>query len=137
MARVVIDTNVLISSFLGGNPYQVFACWKRSELALCVSPPIVEEYAKVFDRLGLHDEAEAVEFFKLLQKGFNVIFVGKTPKLQLVKTDPSDNKFIECVVAAEAECIISGDRALLSIKNYLGIEILNPQTFLTKFRKEK
>ncbi|OQC25586.1 MAG: hypothetical protein BWX71_01658 [Deltaproteobacteria bacterium ADurb.Bin072] len=40
---------------------------------------------------------------------------------------------MECAVALKAECIISGDKALLAVKNYMGIEILNPRKFLDDY----
>ena len=41
-----------------------------------------------------------------------------------------DDKFIECAVALNARVVISGDKALLAVKNYMGISILTPKAFL-------
>jgi len=38
--------------------------------------------------------------------------------------------FIECAVALKADVIITGDRALQDIGDYMGIRILRPQEFL-------
>ena len=35
--RVVVDTNVLISSFFGGNPKKVIDLWKAGDITLCLS----------------------------------------------------------------------------------------------------
>ncbi len=70
---------------------------------------------------------------RLFAQGFHCIFAGRTPKIRAVREDPDDDKFMECAVALKAECIISGDKALLAVKNYMGIEILNPRKFLDDY----
>lgn len=44
----------------------------------------------------------------------------------------TDDKFIACAVALKADVIVTGDRALLDIGNYMGIRILSPQQLLDK-----
>jgi uncharacterized protein len=48
----------------------------------------------------------------------------------LIPTDPSDDMFLRCAVAAGAKYIISGDRHLLQLKSYKRIKILSPAEFL-------
>ena len=133
MIRVVIDTNVFISSFFGGNPRKVIDLWKRGKIILCLSSKIVDEYVEVLRRLGLAGEGELEELLSLLAEGFNNIFVASTPSLQVVRDDPDDDKFIECAVAAQARYIISGDNHLKAIGNYMGIKIYSPRDFLEEY----
>ena len=133
MTRVVLDTNVFVSSFFGGNPRTIVDLWKAGEITLCLSRAIVEEYVEVLRRLGLQNERELGELLALFARGFNVQFTAKTPQLRVVKEDPDDDKFIECAVALNAEIIISGDRALTGIQNYMGIRIVTPKEFLDTF----
>jgi putative PIN family toxin of toxin-antitoxin system len=128
--KAVIDTNVFVSSFLGGNPRKVIDLWKTGDLTLCLSGPIVDEYTAVLRRLGLEGEDELGELLGLFARGTHLLFAAKTPKLAVVAADPADDKFIECAVALKADVIITGDRALLEIGNYMGIRILTPQEFL-------
>ena len=132
MKRVVIDTNVFVSSFFGGNPLKIINLWKKGEIFLCVSNEILEEYINVLIRMGLKNEKELGELLNLFRRNHNLIFAGKTPKLKIVKDDPDDNKFIECAVELGAQCIISGDKHLLRLKKYFEIEILKPKDFLDK-----
>ncbi|RCK78438.1 MAG: hypothetical protein OZSIB_1358 [Candidatus Ozemobacter sibiricus] len=44
--------------------------------------------------------------------------------------DPDDDKFLECAIALNADFIVSGDRHLLELGDYMGIKILNPRDFL-------
>ena len=99
MIKVVVDTNVFVSSFFGGNPRKIVNLWKSGEIILCLSRAIMEEYTEVLARLGLRDEKELGELLALFARGFHVEFTAKTPELHIVKEDPDDDKFIECAVA--------------------------------------
>ena len=131
--KAVIDTNVFVSSFFGGNPRQIINLWRDGFLTLCLSSAIVDEYVEVLTRLGLKDKKELKELLTLFSTGYNILFTTKTPKLNVVQNDPDDNKFIECAVALNAEVVISGDQHLLSLNEFNGIKILNPKDFLEMY----
>lgn len=135
MIKLVLDSNVFISSFFGGNPRKVIDLWKSGEIALCLNPEIIEEYIEVLHRLGLQNERELEELTDLFAKGFHSLFTSQTPSLQIVEKDPDDDKFIECAISMKAKYIISGDKALLDIKDYIGVKIVNPKVFLEMYRK--
>ena len=97
---------------------------------LCLSRDIVDEYVDVLQRLGLGDEKELEELLNLFATRFHSVFTAKTPQLYLVEEDPDDDKFIECAVALKAKFVISGDKALVAVNNYMGIKILTPKEFL-------
>ena len=130
MRKVVLDTNIFVSSFFGGNPRKIIDLWKSGGLNLCLSRSIMEEYVEVLKRFGLEDEKELGELLNLFAHGYHILFASKTPKVSIVKDDPDDDKFIECAVAVKADTIISGDKKLLAIKNYMGISIVTPKDFL-------
>ncbi len=48
--------------------------------------------------------------------------------------DPDDNKFIECAVDSKCYYVISGDKDLLTVKEYEGIEIVTVAEFLEILR---
>lgn len=131
--RVVIDTNIFVSSFFGGNPRRIIDLWKDGRITLCLSKDILDEYVAVLQRIGLRGEGEIKELLTLFAKGFNILFTAKTPKLRAVKGDPEDDKFIACAVALRAEVIITGDKAMETMKEYMGIKILTPRQFLETY----
>ena len=49
---------------------------------------------------------------------------------KLVCSDPDDDKFLEAALAAHAGYVVSGDAALLKVKQYRGIAIIRPTQFL-------
>jgi putative PIN family toxin of toxin-antitoxin system len=134
--KVVIDTNVFVSSFFGGNPRKIIDHWKHDKITLCLSRAILDEYIDVLCRIGLTDESELEELLALFSKGFNILFVIKTPKIQIIKNDPNDDKFIECAMALKADVVITGDREVFAVKEYAGIRILTPQQFLANYKEE-
>jgi len=131
--KVVVDTNVFVSSFFGGNPRKIVDLWKSGQLTLCLSKPIIDEYVEVLQLIGLKNERELRELLHLFAHGFHIIFSAKTPELHLVEEDPDDDKFIECAVALKADFIVSGDKALIAIQDYMGIRIVTPKEFLDSF----
>ena len=130
MIKVVIDTNVFISSFFWGNPKKIIDLWKKGEIKLCLSREIVDEYVEVLKMLGLQNESELQELLNTFSEGHNIIFSATTPSLKIIEQDPDDNMFIECAVALGCSHIISGDKHLKQVKNYMGIKIVNSKEFL-------
>ena len=131
--RVVVDTNVFVSSFFGGNPRKVIDLWRSGEIVLCLSKEIVDEYVEVMERLRLPKKLTS-EVLTLFASGFNLIFAGKPRSLDIVSADPDDNKLFECAVALNARFIVSGDKAVVEVRDYMGIRVENPQQFLTRIR---
>ena len=129
MLKVVIDTNVFISSFFGGIPREIIDYWKKGEITLCLSQEIIEEYIEGLNRLGLKDKNEIQNLTKLFAEGYNSIFTAKTPDIEVIEDDPDDNKFIECAIALDSKIIISGDNHLKLLKKYVDIEIISPKKF--------
>ena len=133
MTRVVVDTNVFVCSFFGGNPRKIVDLWKSGQVTICLSKPIIDEYVEVLQRLGLQNERELGELLNLFARGLHVLFSANTPELHLVKEDPDDDKFIECAVALKADFVISGDKNLIAIQDYMSIRIVTPKEFLDTF----
>jgi putative PIN family toxin of toxin-antitoxin system len=134
--RVVVDTNVLISRYLAphGTPAAVFLRWERRAFELLVSPPILDEYDRVMrdpDVRRLHQKSDSeidVIIRRIRQAAIHVI---PTQKLALIPADPDDDKFVECAVEGKARYIVSGDKHLLGLGSYQGIQVVPPAAFVT------
>jgi putative PIN family toxin of toxin-antitoxin system len=133
--RVVIDTNVVVSSLFGGKPREVMNRWREGALLLCLTDAIVEEYLEVLARFGdVREEAE--EFFATVTTRGKVLFVDPAA-VRVVEEDPDDDMFLACALAAHAEAIISGDRHLLGLGEFQGIPILGPAAFVDQMGDER
>lgn len=134
MLKVVMDTNVFVSSFFGGIPGKIINLWKNGRVLLCLSQPIVDEYVEVLRRLGLKEPGSIEDLIRLFAEGRHCVFAGITPDIHVVRDDPDDDKFIECAVALNCRIIISGDNHLKSIRKYFDIDLLSPREFIDRLR---
>ena len=135
MIRTVIDTNVFVSSFRGGNPKGVVDLWRQGQIILCLSLKILEKYRRVLAIVELSFD-KTVELLAIFESGHSLVFTSRTPAIKAVKADPDDDKFIECAVALKADYIITGDKALNAVGDYMGISIVSPREFLDEFSKK-
>ena len=133
--KVVIDTNVFVSALFSahGTPRRIIDLWKTSEITLCITKEILEEYIDVLRRFDFIEKHELKRLLDLFKKRMNLIFIAFTSSLSVIKDDPGDNKFIECAVAAKAQYIISGDKHLKALKVYRNIKIVSPSEFLQRY----
>lgn len=51
-------------------------------------------------------------------------------RVEIVRSDPADNRIIECALEAKAQYIITGDSHLIELKEVHGISIVTPGEFL-------
>jgi len=59
-----------------------------------------------------------------------------SPKLpEPVCEDPDDDKFIACAITSKSNVIVSGDKHLLKVSGFRGINILKPREFVDIFLK--
>jgi len=71
-----------------------------------------------------------VPFARFLEILIGTALLVQAPPLpEPVCKDPDDDKFIACALAGDAKVITSGDKHLLSVSGYAGIEILRPKRF--------
>lgn len=128
--KVVIDTNVFVSSVFGGLPRKVAQLWFGGQITLCLSEPIVTEYQRVLREIGAVSEAEERALIEAFASGEGILYTGDPPPIEGVSSDPDDDKFLECALELEADVVVSGDSDLLELGSYMGIPILTPRELL-------
>lgn len=133
--RVVIDTNVFVSSFFGGKPREVIELWFRGEIKLCLSKPIIREYVDILKRFEFKDEKLLLRLLAFFEKGYHTLFISNPEEKNWVPEDPADNKFIACAISTKADFIISGDAHLLEKPSWQGIKVVTPKIFLDLWKK--
>jgi uncharacterized protein len=130
MMQIVQDTNTIISGYLfGGNEYKLLEAIHEKKVTAYTSQEILKEIERVLKYQKLKISAEDQ---KKILKDFisKTKIVGNTQKIDVVKEDPADNKFIECAIEAKANYIVSGDKHLLNIKSYNKIRIIRTKELL-------
>lgn len=132
--RVVLDTQVFISSFFGGVCKRIVDQWKSGQMVLCLSEEIVKEYLRVLSRFWV-DPVGMDRVVHLLKEGDFILRV--IPKEKVFVVPEKENKFLECALAGGARYLISGDRSLLRLKKYQEVQILSPLKALQKMEQSK
>ena len=134
--KVVLDANIYVSSMINtkGNPKQIMLAWEQGAFDVVVSRPILHEVGRVirYPRIvkrHKQDENAIKRFLKLLEDG--AMLVVPTESLNVVQEDESDNRYLECAIEGKAQYIVSGDKHLLDVGEYKGINILTPAEFVT------
>jgi len=129
--KVVFDTNIVASaSFWRGKPYDCLSAWARGEISAYVSPQLLSEFFDTIEELvARYPDKRRVEWAEALTASADLVFPsdrarGETP-------DPFDEMVLECAIAADADCIVSGDKKhLLPLREFRGVKIITADAFL-------
>jgi uncharacterized protein len=126
---VTADTNIYISALnFGGLPDKLLDLARAGEIELSISDDIMDEIAHVLgNKFGWTEEA--VELAKDRIGDFTKL-VEPAQDIGVIKTDPADNRILECAAAAKSDFIITGDNHLLSLGKYGSIRIVKVSDFL-------
>ena len=131
--RVVFDTNVLISALLSttSTPARALEAAITGEQLLATSATLRELMAKLlsakFDRYVSRELRDALLF--RLAPLVEVVEVAQEIR---VSRDPNDDKFLEAALNGRADVLVTGDRDLLDLHPFRGIEILTPADYLAR-----
>ena len=134
MRRVTADTNILVSGLVyrRGKPYDLLRMASDGIINLTVSQHILDEMADVLGRKFYATPEDIAEGTLIVRDAARVV----TPAVHLdvIKDDPTDNRILECAVAAGSDYIVTGDKDLLRLGNYDSIKILTVSDFLNMER---
>ncbi|MFP5207674.1 MAG: putative toxin-antitoxin system toxin component, PIN family [Acidobacteriota bacterium] len=128
---VVVDSGVWISAlqFGGLPPTVVERIGAEHTFAICEA--MVNEVRIALKRKSGWSEAELEEAFAFYCSPAAHVHISG--HLRGVCRAPKDDMVIECAVTAAADFVVSGDKDLLTVRNYRGIRILTPRESLGEF----
>jgi uncharacterized protein len=127
--KAVFDTNIFVSALAipGGQAERAVDLIIDGRVSLCISKEIIHEVLGVlahkFSRRPEELSRTALFLSDLAE------LVAPRRKLAVLDDEP-DNRIIECAVAADADIIVTGDRAMLNLKTYEQIRVLSLRQFL-------
>jgi len=130
--RVMLDTNVLISTLLFPSRHINYLIWKlTSEHTIVLSSYVVEELHKVVEK-KFPEKVNATD--RLLEKmSFELVYTPKKLEEGLVEIrDMNDYPVIYTAIKEEVDVLITGDKDFCD----LGLEepdIVTPTEFLAKY----
>jgi putative PIN family toxin of toxin-antitoxin system len=128
--KIVLDANIFISAFFwGGNPRTVLRRSIAGIDELFITKEILDEINDVIMRPKFYaDENEINYFLHSIEEIANKIVPKR--RINNGSRDKTDNKYIECGIAAHVDYIISGDVHLLEIEEYENIKIITAKEYL-------
>ncbi|MCI4625760.1 MAG: putative toxin-antitoxin system toxin component, PIN family [Candidatus Magnetoovum sp. WYHC-5] len=132
MFKVVIDTNVIISSLIFfGKPGQILELAQERKIQNITSRFIVNEVENVLLQKFLWDIDKIhlvlvrfLSFSKLVEPQIIINVIPYTP----------DNRILECAIEGKVDYIISGDKHLKDLIEYQKIKIITPSEFLEMYK---
>jgi len=130
--KVVFDTNVYISAFttLNSKAEDAYLLAVRGNVELYTSVSILTESAKKLREKFRWDDSEITSLLKQISRVATVM--KPSIKIKLLN-DETDNRILECAKASNANLIVTGDKHLLSLKEFDGIGITRIAGFLYIF----
>jgi len=143
MLRVVLDTNVFVSSLLVkvGVPAQMMNAWRDRRYVLVISPAIIAEmrstlnYPRIRRKYSITDED--IEGLIVLVQHDALLVPGEADVTGAIPADPTDEKILACALVGRVDLIVSGNLHLLDLVHYEGIPILNARQFLERLAAEE
>ena len=131
--RIVADTNLLVSRLLLPQSLPAQAVRKAvDEGQLLVSDATLGELADVLSRAKFDPYVcleDRQDFIRVLNRVAERIIV--TAPIKACR-DPKDDKFLEVALNGEANLILTGDRDLLTLHPFRGVDILSPREYLER-----
>jgi putative PIN family toxin of toxin-antitoxin system len=128
--RIVIDTNAFISAIVfGGKPRQVINLVADDSVTLIMAEAIITEIRRIIVSKFPNFLEDLMRVEKLLEQDAEWVKLGFNT--ERITRDPNDDKFIETALIGSCHYMISGDKDLLDLKEYMGIKILSPAGFLS------
>jgi putative PIN family toxin of toxin-antitoxin system len=129
--RVVFDSNVLLAALLfpGGRAATAVENILDGRDDLVLSPPILGEILPVLARKFSRDREELSRVAVVLGEMGEI--VDPSRRLAVFRDEP-DNRILECAVEGKADVIVTGEKAMLALREYGGIRLITLAKYLDR-----
>jgi uncharacterized protein len=129
--RVVLDSNIYVSALTlpGGSADVALSAALDSVYVALLSEPILGETLRVLGRKFSRDQEELARVAIFLSELTE--HVSPRRRVTLLDDDP-DNRILEGAIEGDADLIVTGDRAMIRLGSFEGVEIVSLRAFLTR-----
>lgn len=132
--RFVIDTNILVSAVLINSSVPDVAFKKANKLGIMLfSDATFQELQEILNRskfdkyISLNIRTQFLAKLKLESEAVEIVQIIKECR------DPKDDKFLEVAINGNATHMITGDKDLLALHPFRGVDIITATQFLEIF----
>ena len=133
--KITVDTNFLISAtqWSYSVSHKLLRRLIEDNHEIFTTNETLSEFAEILDRDFKYEKEEIRDKVEKLIAVVKIVQVED--KINLIKRDPDDNVIIECALASLSDYVITYDKDLLDIEEYMGIKIVRPDVLLELLRK--
>jgi len=130
--KIVFDTNVLLAAFATRGLCETLfeSCLAEHEIVL--SPPILDEFREHLAGKFKLPAARVNEIVAFLKAECSQ--VEPTPVPKNACRDPDDLLILGTAIAAKANCIVTGDKDLLTLGDYERVAIVAPRALYDRLK---
>lgn len=129
----VLDTNILASAALNSSsvPGQTLTQWAEGKFVLIISEHILQELERTLSKPYFRKllKAHVINAFIAILKS-DAIITPVITNVEGVATHPEDDIVLATAESGKASYIVTGDHGLQSLKEFKGIQIVNPKRFV-------
>ena len=137
MQKIIIDTNILISSLIQRSyPYFiVFEYVFEQQIEVCLSEELLEEYLDVIHRPKFTKYPDFLRNAELVLNYLNKKSRKYTPLIAVDEIkDKDDNMLLELALEAKADFIITGNTNDFVMPEFKGTKIVTPKEYWDNYR---
>ncbi|MBI2185144.1 MAG: putative toxin-antitoxin system toxin component, PIN family [Thaumarchaeota archaeon] len=124
MVRAVVDTNALVSALIGRGKPRKLVLELLEKHSVVLSPQMLAELADVLSREKFREirSSQTDRFTASLVSKSKIVKVRS--RFKAVAADPSDDLILNTAYSGKADYIVTGDKHMLALKEFKGIEIV-------------
>jgi len=129
--RLVFDTNIFISALVipGSRAEKAILRILDGADTLLISKPILDELLSTLARKFSRDPEALSQVAVMMMEMAEL--VEPRNKVEVFKDDP-DNRILECAESGRADVIVTGDKEMLLLKRYQGIQLISLRDYLAR-----
>ena len=136
MQKIIIDTNVLVSSLIQKSfPHLILNLVIDRKVEVCLSNELLEEYCAVLRREKF---SRYQDFYKnaeqlMVNLQQSCIYFKPSNKLEVI-SDKDDNKLMELAEVSSADFLVTGDVNDFTMSQFKETKIVTPKVYWENYR---
>jgi uncharacterized protein len=134
---VCIDTNVLIQARGKTHPYfPILRGCTLGTMNWAVSQRILSEYREMITAMnGAEAWSRVEQLLCMVDASGTLLHASPSYQFHIIGSDPDDNAFTDCAIAAHADYVITSDRHFAPLANAgYKPQPITPEAFIERYR---
>lgn len=130
--RLVLDTNVLLAGVATHGICEALLTLCFRDHTIVLSEHILSEFVEHYVGKFTASQDQAAVVADIIRKHSEIVVPATLPHTAVADLD--DLPVLGTAIAAQADCLITGDKELLELNTYQNIPIVSPRQFYDRIR---